>query len=264
MRYACDICGFAGYTPLTFDPRVVVCGGCGFVYVPNRRSSAEIAAVWDDMWGETYSAQWPMVKARLTYVCEWIDCTFNLAGKKVLDIGAGDGEFLKMARLKDAEPYGVEPARENIKVLRDAHIPHYHGTIETLPSVGKFDIVTILWTLENCGDCVDMLRRARDLCKPGGRVVVATGSRILVPYKKRLNQYINRDNPPDSHCFRFSRRSLSNAMEVAGLEEDQINRYGDSDWLVIAGEPKDGEPDVIPENPAHILNFFDMWEKTWP
>jgi 2-polyprenyl-3-methyl-5-hydroxy-6-metoxy-1,4-benzoquinol methylase len=262
----CDICGSADYTPLGFDPRVVVCGECGFVYVPNRRSPAEIATVWDEMWGETYSAQWPMIKARLTYVNEWLDFNFNLAGKKVMDIGAGDGEFLKMVRLKDAEPYGVEPAKENIKIIRDAHIPHYHGTIETLPAVGKFDLITILWTLENCGDCVNFLRRAKRSLKPGGSVVVATGSRIMVPYKKRISQYINRDNPPDSHCFRFSRRSLSNAMEMAGLEETVVNRYQDSDWLLIAAEPKEvgAEPDIIPENPEHILNFFNEWERTWP
>ena len=79
--------------------------------------------------------------------------------------------------------------------------------IEDFKSDRQFDIVTLNWTLENTGDCMDVLERARKLLNPDGHICVATGSRILVPFKKPLSTYFS-DNPADLHCFRWSANSL--------------------------------------------------------
>ena len=262
-KMKCDICHSTAYTMLPQDPRIAVCADCGFVFVPQRRSPQEIAKAWDNVWGEGYTSAWPMVKARLTYVCEWLDCNINLAGKNVMDIGAGEGEFLKMVRLKDAEPYAVEPCRNNIDLIRKAHIPHFHGPIEDCPAVGKFDIITVLWTLENCGDCIDFLATAKKFLKPDGRIVVATGSRILVPFKKPLSDYLNPDSEADLHSFRFSRNALYNALAVSGFIPRMINRHMDSDWLLMAATPGQ-TPMIEGDDPEAVLSFFDTWSKTWP
>lgn len=270
MKHACDLCGTTTVMPILAAMPYIgdqtppgVCTNCGFVYVQDRRSPEEIAKSWDDIWGEGYSSKWPAVQARLYYVRQWIEQELGLP-ESLLDIGAGEGDFLSMF---DRELYrvAIEPAAENRKRLL-AHTNFVHtGPVETFDRVYQFDLITINWTLENCGDCVDMLRRAAKVCDPDGYVVVASGSRILVPYKKPLGSYFSK-NPQDLHSFRFSVNSLGHAMRLAGLVPIKVNRHKDSDWLVMAGRPKrPGEGGAYAtDNPNEVIDFFANWKVAFP
>ncbi len=276
-EHDCDLCGSDEYTPIEVarpyigdNEPPVVCMGCGFVYVRERRSSAEVAKSWDDIWGEGYTSEWPAVKARLFYVAEWLDQTIGLEGKALLDIGAGEGTFLKMALVRGANVAGLEPFAENADLIKISGISCLHGTIEGLVGVDGYDIITILWTLENCADCIGMLKRARELLKPGGHIVVATGSRILVPFKKPLSKYFS-DNPADTHCFRFSRNTLAGALWISGLPGGEFNNFSDSDWLVGTGMNPGtiGELPTSPrgyqrDDPNRVLDFFRSWFRQFP
>lgn len=270
MLHDCDLCGSSEHTPIDVakpyigdnDPPVV-CMSCGFVYVRERRSSEEIAKAWDVIWGEGYTSAWPAVKARLTYVCEWLDETIGLQGKSVLEIGAGEGTFLDLVKAKGAFPVGIEPFLGNVKQIRSKDIACFHGTAESVEP-GKHDIVCLLWTLENTGDCIGVLKRAREFLNPDGVVVVATGSRILVPYKKPLSSYFS-TNPADTHCFRFSDRTLMRTAMLADLAPVDENRFKDSDWLVMSF--KDATDKILAtftDSPAKVLSFFQSWAEQFP
>lgn len=167
VKHNCDLCEEDNPEYLDMVPGAAVCGNCGFVYVPYRRSPEAIAKAWDDVWGEGYTSAWPMVKARLTYVAEWIDQNIGLEGKSVLDIGAGEGAFGAIALECGAYVMGIEPSHKNCVKLDTVGIPYLEGTLEDAEGSSLwFDIVTILWTLENCGDCIDFLKRAKSFLKP--------------------------------------------------------------------------------------------------
>jgi len=268
----CDICGSTSSLELDEARRfgtggVSVCTGCGFVHVKNRRPADEIAADWERIYANGgYTARWPMVEARLTYVAEWYAQTFGgWKGKTVLEIGAGEGRFLEMVRDRGAYPVGLEPSAEGCRAMRAKDIFAHHGTVETCGSVGKFDVVAILWTLENCQDCIGMLRSARANLAPAGHVMVATGSRILVPFKKPISTYFSK-NPPDCHAFRFSANSLTNAMEKADLSLAAINNYVDSDWMVAAANATTTDSKTLfrPDDPNEVLGFFRHWARVFP
>lgn len=272
-HWNCDLCHSSDFTPIEVarpyigdnDPPVV-CMGCGFVYVRERRTSAEVAKSWDDIWGQGYTSEWPAVKARLFYVAEWLDQTIGLEGKSLLDIGAGEGTFLKMARGKGADVQGLEPFAENADLIKMSDISCLHGTIEDIGGTDSVDIITILWTLENCADCIGMLKRARELLKPDGYIVVATGSRILVPFKKPLSKYFS-DNPADTHCFRWSQSSLSAALFKSGFWNAMINRYEECDWLVMVGTDGSGFGEPIswkPDSAEKVQSFFQSWSEQFP
>lgn len=266
VKHNCDLCEEDNPEYLDMVPGAAVCGNCGFVYVPYRRSPEAIAKAWDDVWGEGYTSAWPMVKARLTYVAEWIDQNIGIEGKSVLDIGAGEGEFLDIThRMGAGLICGIEPSRDNVKKMHERGIGCYWGMVENAPveEYGDNDIVTILWTLENCGDCIDFLKRAKSFLKPDGHLVVATGSRILVPYKKPFSSYVGK-NAPDLHCFRFSARSLGGACAQAGLWTRDWNRYEDGDWLVVSAQASDKPIYASNDNPEEVLQFFKSWRETFP
>lgn len=272
-EFSCDICGADDPVELphsrayTNGQPVHICRHCGFVYVVRRRSAERIAEVWSmEIFGGTYTAAIPAVTARLTYVAEYLETTVGLAGKAVAEIGAGEGRFLSMAKSRyGATVFGIEPSAANSRLLAAADIPHHTGTIEAYADsgdrrVGTFDVVVVLWTLENCQDCKAMLCGAHKLLKPGGSIVVATGSRILVPFKKPLHNYLS-SIPADACSFRFSANTLQAALALSGFEPAHINRFIDHDILCVIGRRADGGAPVKwqGDNYLDVYSFFERW-----
>lgn len=274
ITFPCDICGSDEAVEIEVARRytggvpIHVCRACGFVYLRRRRSAETIAADWSDrLYGGHYVPRIPAVRARQVFVAEFIDTTIGLAGKRVCDIGAGEGQFLAMV---SAAPYGavgfgIEPSANNGKLLAGLGIEHCVGTIEDYVAspateFGSFDVVTVMWTLENCQSCRSMLDAAARLLKPDGHVVVATGSRILVPFKKPLQYYLS-DGEQDTHAFRFSRNSLTAALANSGFVVEHGNRDIDHDVLCLVGRKTDGPVERPSDDWRQVVDFFTRWDE---
>lgn len=272
--FPCDLCGATDAVEVphcrefTNDEPVHICRHCGFVYVKRRRSAQRIAQVWsDELFGTAYTAAIPAVTARLTYVAEFVNLHLGLRGKRVIEVGAGEGHFLDIIRQSryGATVLGIEPSPRNCDRLARTGIAHFNGTIEDYcqrdPSAaGRADIVAILWTLENCQDCRRMLNGAFEILADGGALVVATGSRLLVPFKKPLHVYLT-SNPADTHAFRFSANTLQGILAVSSFVPMHVNRYLDHDVLcVIARRVQRGDRvDWKRDNYLDVYNFFERW-----
>jgi 2-polyprenyl-3-methyl-5-hydroxy-6-metoxy-1,4-benzoquinol methylase len=269
--FPCDLCGSDDCAEIDValhymgNGRLHVCRNCGFLYVRKRRSTQAIADTWSDkLYQKAYTARIPAIVCRQTYVAEFIHLVIGLNGKAVCDIGAGEGVFLDMICKPpfDAQVFGIEPSRANGKLLADMGIEHFVGTIEdyAAKSPGRiFDVATMMWTLENCQSCLVMLRAAANALKPGGYVVVATGSRILVPFKKPLHYYLE-PYEADTHAFRFSAKSLARALALSGFKPIETNRFIDTDYLVMIGCRTDEPPNDLPcDDWREVVDFFERW-----
>ena len=274
--FDCDLCGSANYTVLEVARKYigdneppVVCDNCGFCYVRNRRPAKEIAEDWNNIFGEGYTSEWPGVKARLFYVAEFFDQNYGWKGKKVLDIGAGEGTFLEFIQQRDAWVSGLEPSMENCTKIEGLGAKAYCQTIEDPIPDEKFDVVTILWTLENCQDCMRMLKFARECLKADGILLVATGSRLLVPFKKPLSDYLSK-NPADTHCFRWSAGALSRAVLKSGFHlhaSHGANNFVQEDLLIVIagnGEAMLNDGRHLYDKPGDVVNYFTRWDREFP
>jgi 2-polyprenyl-3-methyl-5-hydroxy-6-metoxy-1,4-benzoquinol methylase len=273
-EFSCDLCGSSDAIEVphvqkyTNNQLIHICKTCGFVYVKQRRTAQEIADSWsNDLYEKKYTARIPAVKARQVYVAETIDVELGLNNKTLCDIGAGEGQFLEIIKSSDygAKVFGIEPSEKNCSQLSGLGIANFQGTIEDYANSQGFkenqtDIVTIIWTLENCYSCMDMLKTAHKLLKPGGHIVIATGSRILVPFKKPLDYYLGQ-NPADTHLFRFSARTLTGLLSESGFRRTYINRYIDSDILCVIGRKE--SPDLVisweKDDFRSVEDFFNRW-----
>ena len=275
-NFPCDLCGSTEAVEVpcsrfyTNNEPVHICRHCGFVYVMKRRSAQAIADTWSDkLYGDNYTARIPAVKARQTYVAEFIDTNIGLKGKDVCDIGTGEGQFLEIIRHEEygANVFGTEASKKNCAKMEKQGIANYCGTIEDFGKskiIKKYraDIATIMWTLENCRSCRDMLDGAYAILKDDGYIVIATGSRILVPFKKPLHLYLSK-NPADTHSFRFSANTLQGLLAVSGFEVKFVNQYLDSDILCMIAQKKKKTEKIAWQGDDFIkvYDFFERWHK---
>lgn len=282
-EHDCDVCGSSDAEEIlclrhyTGGQPIHVCRNCGLVYVRPRRSFDEIARTWSDEIfataeapsgkAEVFTAARPAIRARLIHVLETVDQEIGLASRAMCDIGAGEGVFLEYAqRLKPGvELFGIEPSPANCQRMDALGIPNFTGTIEQYAASEQvrrdhFDVVTMQWTLECTLDGKAMLHAAWDILKLGGHVVIGTGSRMFVPFKKPLQYYVN-DGPQDTHSLRFSYKSLRNMLRVTGFEPVFVNRYIDNDVMCMIGRKVENTatPELEKEDPAAVIDFFERW-----
>jgi len=132
-------------------------------------------------------------------------------GKKLLDVGCGDGSFLLAARKDGWEVTGTEI---NPSPARDAGLD-VKESVEQLPPSASFDCVTMWHTLEHMRDIPSVLSAIARLVKPGGALMVAVPdfgglqARVFGP------RWLHADVP--RHLYHFDAAALSHCLGTAGF-----------------------------------------------
>jgi SAM-dependent methyltransferase len=91
----------------------------------------------------------------------------------LLDIGAGDGAFVRAATSNGWQAVGIDPAAP---AAGDGDIELIRGTLDVLPAARQFDIVTLFDVIEHLEHPVGVVTRAWTHVRPGGLLVIETGN----------------------------------------------------------------------------------------
>jgi hypothetical protein len=245
----------------------------GFITSQRYMSANDVAKYWSDKIfpdksEESYSAYNPFAQARLFYVVQTIAQYLKFNENSNLhwcDFATGEGVLLSLLR-------------NNYPKLRISGTEHSSTLVQSLNSNGfdvqiktlgiqasmlnkeQFDISTLTWTLANAIDPLACLRDVVDNTKTGGYVCVAESSRILVPFRKSLNDYFSKTFPADLHPSNFSTNTLKLLMQLAGLEIVFVNRYFDSDVLLVIGKKVSHkvEPKFF-DDQMQVVEFMREW-----
>jgi ubiquinone/menaquinone biosynthesis C-methylase UbiE len=171
----CDVCGAATFRPIAPDADIVECAGCGYRFVSPRPSQVEIAAAYSephfyDGWIEDDASRLAMWRKRLDLVRR------VATGRSVLDIGAGIGTFLALARDRAGWAVaGTEVSSAAVGIARQRHrIELLLGQAEALPlPPGAFSTVTLWHVLEHVPSPSRLLHVCHATLAPGGRLLIA-------------------------------------------------------------------------------------------
>jgi len=246
----------------------------GFVTSSRRMSAENVAKYWSDIIfpnksEESYSAYNPFAQARLFYVMQSIAKFLNFNKEtniRICDFATGEGVLLNLLRnnYPKLKISGTEHSSALVELLRSNGFDVYIKTLGIQTSMSnkeQFDISTLTWTLANAIDPLACLRDVVEDTKTGGYVCVAESSRILVPFRKSLNDYFSKTLPADLHPSNFSANTLKLLMQLAGLEIVFINRYFDSDVLLIMGKKVNHqvEPKFF-DDQMQVVKFMKEWE----
>lgn len=139
------------------------------------------------------------------------------AGARLLDIGAGNGDFLDLARSAGWAVQGVEPDRKAATVCRDRGLDVRVGGIEQFAEErGRFDYITISHVIEHVHDPRGLLMQAFDLLEPGGCLYIDTPNIDAFGHKRYGDAW--RGLEPPRHLVLFNWHSLERVLRDVGFK----------------------------------------------
>ena len=136
---------------------------------------------------------------------------------RLLDIGCGNGEYLRRARQAGWEAFGCDFDPEAVSAARESGAEVREGGAEAfLDSLGSFDAVTLGHVVEHVHDPAGLLALCHDLLKPGGAIFVDTPNS-----EARGLQLFGRSwrgLEPPRHLILFNWSGLERLMTRSGFE----------------------------------------------
>jgi 2-polyprenyl-3-methyl-5-hydroxy-6-metoxy-1,4-benzoquinol methylase len=136
----------------------------------------------------------------------------------LLDIGCGDGSFLKyIANHSSLDVMGIEINQNNVdKLNATENFPVYSGDIRNLSlPESHFDVVTLWDVLEHVKDPKGLLQKVQTLVKPQGLLVLRVPNGDSLDFKIFGKYWAGVDAP--RHYYIFTFKTLSKLLESAGF-----------------------------------------------
>jgi len=150
----------------------------------------------------------------------------NVRGK-LLDVGCGDGRFLRYAKEQGFEVWGIDFDKKSVEnVKRNLGIDTVFAmSLEEFYEYAKeknlkFDVITFFEVLEHQDKPREFLEMVKGLLREGGYIAGSVPNREMVLVES-FWEYTHVDFPPH-HFLRFSQKSLENAIKLFGFEDINV------------------------------------------
>jgi SAM-dependent methyltransferase len=218
----CPVCGGAGkFEQVCRDADLYRCPTCDHCF------SDTLSIRHVEKYGpEYYEKNWfQHANTELFAALGRIISTFK-ADASIIDVGCGDGAFLKYLRrvypnfsLSGTDLSRIEPC---------AGIEFVQGDVLTLDIAKRFDVVASLATIEHIDDVRTFVHRVTELCQPGGLVITMTlNDRSILYASARLLKRFGFPGPCDQlysghHLNHFNPTSLRKLLDLSGLTVRQV------------------------------------------
>ncbi|HEY1479680.1 MAG TPA: class I SAM-dependent methyltransferase [Gaiellales bacterium] len=152
---------------------------------------------------------------------------YELAGRRVIDVGCGDGQYLSVLEGLGAVVAGLEPSAP-FKLLAEARghrvFAGYAAGLQPLPE-GPYDAFVTRQVLEHVPDPIDFLSSIRASLSDDGVGLVEVPSIEQALARGRFFDFF-----PD-HLNYFSAGTLARALERSGFLVDDVTRGMDGEYL---------------------------------
>lgn len=159
---------------------------------------------------------------------------------KLLDVGAGNGWFLRLMSDLGWDVVGIEPDDEAAAYARDiAQVPVQTSELQaSLFEPQSFDTITLRHVIEHLTSPDEVLRASFTLLKPGGRlIIICPNSRSLG--SRRFKEYWRGLEVP-RHVFLYNPSNLSRLVttgvdfEIEAVQTESFNAW----WFYLSSTPQ--------------------------
>jgi ubiquinone/menaquinone biosynthesis C-methylase UbiE len=137
---------------------------------------------------------------------------------KLLDIGAGTGDFLLTAKNDGWETIGVEPSDRARNIAKEKGIS-FVEEISTLEN-HSLDVITMWHVLEHVPDLELQIRELKRLLKPTGTLIIAVPNYKSFDANHYQNFWAAYDVP--IHFWHFSKKSIQLLFERVEMKLEKV------------------------------------------
>lgn len=270
----CIICGsniFSAISNRVRDSkshRVVKCKKCGFIQLYPRPSLKEEQEFYDkNLQSKNIKLPDDLKIIQLNSLYDTkrrAEFVSNYCNTKdyILDVGSGDGFFLKEMQDRGYKILGIETSeerRKNSKKITDVEVLNINLLKNNFPeNLKKFDCITLFHVLEHIFDPILFLKNIKNnFLKNSGKII------IEVPNIENLlvldSKYYKKFHWQRGHLFYFNEKTLVKVVKKAGFSiknTHYIQRYGLENfmqWFLI------GKPQILKPN-FHIEGKYKWLE----
>lgn len=203
--------------------QILQCKACGLIQL-NRPSYIK----------ENYYSDYLMTTSHSTYsksysnkLAEDFVRKFDLDGKNVVEIGCGDGNFLKILEMNNINVLGIEPSKRafNLAIKKGLNVLNEYLTKKT-GLKNTFDAFVIRQVLEHISKPNDFLQDIKYLLKSNAVGLVEVPSLHKATEYRRFFDFF-----PD-HVAYYSNSTLSKVLDSNGYEVLDIFRSAGEEYLV--------------------------------
>ncbi len=205
------------------------CRRCGLGLTRPRLSDEEAAAHYPDSYPSwrQHGGLWGLFGAAKTSVVARVPPYGRYRGRegggRLLDIGLGRGDLAHAFARSGWDAHGLDMSPAAVEVARRRGINARVGTLDEPPwPPASFDLVVLSHVLEHVADPVQGLRRARDLLRPGGAVIVAVPAWDSWHRRVFKGRWAHVDVP--RHLQHFTAPALNQAARAAGFAVGRLRR----------------------------------------
>lgn len=238
----CDACGSA-----LLDPRPTVASiarayetyythGDDALPWPTGVRRRLLHAHLNDRWGYELSPSLPfgriieaLVPQRAAVTAREIRHLPSRRGGRLLDVGAGSGAFVSLARSLGWDAEGIDPDPSAVHSAQARDVPVALGTLDDVSAGGRtFDAVTLSHVIEHLHDPLHDLQQIRGLLAPDGRLWIATPNLHALGHRRFGRDWLGLD--PPRHLILFTPQSLRTMLTRAGFEVTHVPRAAPNAW----------------------------------
>jgi SAM-dependent methyltransferase/spore coat polysaccharide biosynthesis predicted glycosyltransferase SpsG len=245
---ACPVCGASSPArdPVSArfpDRSYRRCRHCGIVYLlrcsipPITYEGDYFFSFYKQQYGKTYLEDFPNLvqygKKRLHHSERILYHSRRNRGEdssktqaRLLDIGCAYGPFLVAAREEGFLPFGMDPAEDAVRYVRDElNIPAFRGFFPETPlppafREGGFDLISLWYVLEHFENPGVVLIALYRLLKPGGVLAFATPSGSGISGRKSLKDFL-KQSPPD-HWTIWKPARIRSILKLFGFKLKKV------------------------------------------
>ncbi len=162
---------------------------------------------------------------------------------KILDIGAGTGDFLLECKNQNWDILGIEP-NDKAKGIALGKGIKFGDTIEKLES-NSFDVITMWHVLEHVPDVEHQVAELKRLLKPSGTIIIAVPNFKSYDAKYYKEFWAAYDVP--RHLWHFSKTAIEKLFDKQNMNLEDIKpMWFDSFYVSLLSEKyKSGKMNFI-------------------
>jgi glycosyltransferase involved in cell wall biosynthesis/SAM-dependent methyltransferase len=214
----CPFCGTAAVQPVLRLPgcAVVACAGCGTL----RRRPAPDRDRLGRFYRDEYAAQFlaasdhPRRRAMFAALLKPLG---PARGRRLLDLGAGSGLLVRMAREAGWEAEGTELSTESRAWARTRYGITLRDPGTDPLSPGTYDVVSLVNVLDQAPDPAALLQAARATLRPGGRLLLRVPNAAFHAGWIRATARLGLGGLAVLHGYGFTPTSLRAALQSQGF-----------------------------------------------